>query len=405
MQTANRQANMAADERKTVLHFSNAVVRAGAEEHMLMLLTRLDRARFRPMLIAHPKLLELLRADLPSDVEGIPVVLAGPRDLAGALRFIRILRRAQVAIVHSHMFQASRLASPLAWLAGVPVRIETPHVRESWRHGWIKGSYAIDRLVGRFVTAFIAGSQSNREYLVRSKRLPANKVLVVRNGISLERFDPERIPPPGMRRSLGIGERAQLVVVLARLEPQKGHRVLLDAWKLVAESFPRARLVCLGDGALRTELQTRAAESEIASSVSFMGYQSNVADWLALANFTVLPSFFEGLPLAALESLAAARAVIGTAVDGTTEVVIDGQTGLLVPPGSPELLAAAIGRLLASPELARRMGRAGRQLVEKHFSERNQVQQTERLYEAVLSGQPPLSTAAVVFGEREGQVN
>jgi glycosyltransferase involved in cell wall biosynthesis len=392
------------DVRVTVLHFSNAVVRAGAEEHMLTLLVRLDRARFRPMLAAHPRLIELLRPDIPSDVEAIPIVLDGPRDLAGALYFVRIVREKQVDIVHAHMFQASRLASPLAWLARVPVRIETPHVRESWRHGWLKGNYTIDRMAGRFVTAYIAVSASNSKYLVDEKGLPPGKVFVVRNGIPLERFDPVRGAPPMLRRELNIDEDAPVVAVMARLEPQKGHRVLLEAWQSVTRSFPGARLVCLGDGALREELEAYAAASGIAASVTFTGYQSNVADWLALASFTVLPSFFEGLPLAALESLAAGRAVVGTSVDGTTEVVIDGKTGLLAPPGSPGPLAAAICRLIASPDLARRLGAAGRRLVEEHFTERRQVGETEALYETMLSGyrlQPVVAPQASACAHRE----
>lgn len=370
--------------RIVVLHFDNARVRGGVEEHMLTLLRGLDRVRFQPIIAAHPELLELIRPDLPSDVEVIPVQLEGLRDFGGAVRFLRVLRTKKVDIVHSHMFQASRLASPLASLAGVPVRIETPHIRESWRHGWIKGSYLIDRAIGRFVTAYIAVSESNRSYLINEKRLPAVKVVLVRNGIGLEQFDPERVPPPGMRRSLNISEDAPVIAVIARLEPQKGHRVLLEAWQSVVRSFPKTILVCVGAGQLRDELETYAAKAGFSTSVRFTGYQSNVADWLALADFTVLPSFFEGLPLAAIESLAAGRTVIATAVDGTTEVVLDGKTGLLVPPGAPGPLAAAICRLLAAPELAQSLGSTGCQWVREYFDAQYQVMKTERVYENAL---------------------
>lgn len=375
---------MNTDHRIAVLHFANEPVRGGAEEHMLTLLKRLDRARFRPMLAAHPQLVEMLRPDLPTDVDTIPITLRSPGDIGSAWRLIRLLVALHVDVLHSHMFQTSRFASPLGWLAGVPVIIETPHVREYWRRGWIKGNYVVDRFVSRFVTAYIAVSAANAKYLANEKRLPANKIVTVRNGVPVERFDPDRIPPPAMRRSLNIAEDAPVVIVLARLEPQKGHRILLDAWKSVVESFPKARLVCVGHGQLRDELQARVAALGTTASVLFVGYQSNVPDWLALADFTVLPSFYEGLPLAAIESLAGGRAVVATAVDGTTEVVVDGETGLLVPPGEPAPLSAAICRLLGSPKLKRSLGRAGRQLVEEHFSEWRQVAETEALYESAL---------------------
>jgi glycosyltransferase involved in cell wall biosynthesis len=372
--------------RITVMHFASEPVRGGAEEHMLTLLRRLDRSHFQPIVAAHPHLVEMLRPDLPPDVEAIPLTLRGPRDVKGALSFVREVRARKVGVVHSHMFQAGRLASPLAWLAGVPVIVETPHVREHWRRGLIKGSFMIDRLVGRFVTAYIAVSRANAEYLVGEKRLPRAKVHLVRNGIAVERFDPDRSASVELRRSVGLEDDVPVAVVLARLEPQKGHLVLLEAWQSVTRKFPRARLVCVGDGRLREELRARSGALGIGSSVRFVGYQSNVSDWLALADFTVLPSFYEGLPLAAIESLAAGRPVVATRIDGTSEVVIDGRTGLLAPPGRSDLLASAIGRLIESPELARVLGSAGRRLVENQFNETRQVAETEAVYFDALRG-------------------
>jgi len=371
---------MSTDNRIGVLHFASASVRGGAEEHMLMLLTHLDRTRFRPMLAAPAGLIELLRPDLPEDIDAVPVTLGTFPYLESAWKFARMLSRRRVDILHSHMFQSSRLASPLGCMARVPVVIETPHVREHWRKGWIRGSYFVDRLVARCVTTFIAVSEANGKYLRCEKRLPEGKILVIRNGSSIERFDPEHVAPPALRVQLGIDHQAPVALVLARLEPQKGHCVLLEAWKEVIRLYPRARLVCVGDGVLRTELEAQAFALGIGCAVSFVGQQPNVPDWLALADFTVLPSFYEGLPLAAIESLAAGRPVVATAVDGTSEVVIDGKTGLTVPAGDAVALAAAISRMLAAPELVRILGRAGRRFALKHFTRQRQVQQTEALY-------------------------
>ena len=371
---------MNTDGRILVLHFANEPVRAGAEEHMLMLLTRLDRSRFHPMLAAPPELIAMLRPDLPTDLKVFPISLRSWRDAAAAWRFARMLAARRVDILHSHMFQAGKFASPLGWLARVPVVIETSHGPEGWRRGWLKGSYFVDRLLARFVTGFIAVSESTGRYLRTEKRLPAGKIVVIRNGTTLERFEPGHAAPPALRQSFGIAQQAPVVLVLARLEPPKGHTVLLDAWQSITTSFPDARLVCLGDGKLRAELEAKAAALGISTSVLFPGYQSNVPDWLALADFTVLPSCYEGLPLAAIESLAAGRAVVGTVVGGTTEVVLDGKTGLTVPAGQPAPLAAAICRLLASPGWARNLGRLGRRFVEEHYSAQRQVAETESFY-------------------------
>jgi glycosyltransferase involved in cell wall biosynthesis len=210
--------------------------------------------------------------------------------------------------------------------------------------------------------------------------LPRRKIVVIHNGCNLARFEPFRRPPVGLKASLGFREDDPVLVVAARLEPQKGHRVLLKALRAVRREFPQVRLLCLGEGRLREELESQVCDLGLEGSVHFLGYQSNVENWLALADLTVLPSFWEGLPLAAIESLAAGRPVVATAVDGTPEVVIDGKTGFTVPPANPERLAGAICRLLREPGLRKLMGEAGRNWAMEHFTQERQIRQTQDLY-------------------------
>ena len=368
----------------SVLHFSNVPVRAGVEEHILRLLQGLDRKYFRPLFACPPELARSLGRDVPSDVEVFPLFLESPKDAGAARQFARILRRRQVSILHSHQFRAGLAASPIGRWCRVPLIIETAHVRETWRKGWIEGSYAIDRLADRFIDHYIAVSHAIARYLTEEKRLPEKKVTVIHNGCDLERFRPDHPPSRELRRSLGFAETDPVIVVLARLEPQKGHYVLFEALPSVCSAFPRVRLVCAGEGELRSKLKQQVRDLGLEDTVRFVGFQSNVEDWLALAEFTVLPSFFEGLPVVAAESLAAGKPMVATAVDGTPEIVIDGKTGLTVPPGDPQLLAEAICRLLRDPELRAHMGRAGREWVVKGFSRAQQVERTEELYRCGL---------------------
>jgi len=363
-----------------VLHFTNSVVRGGAEEHILTLLRKLDRTIFRPLLVCPPECAEKLRPDLPGDVPVEPLQFQWPYQIGSALHLAGILRDYRVGILHSHLFGSSIAASPIGWLSRVPVILETPHLREAWRHGLIKGGYVVDRAVGRCVDHYVAVSDANARYLIEEKKLPAKKVHVIHNGCDLKKFEPDRQAPRGMKKSLGFAENDLVVVVLGRLEPQKGHRFLLQAHAQVLREVPTVRLVCVGAGTLDQELQNQCRQLQIQDSVRFVGYQSNVADWLTLADITVLPSLFEGLPLVAIESLAAQRCMVATAVDGTTEVIINEQTGLTVPPGSAQELAKAVVRLLRQTELRHRLARAGRQWVFDHFSEEQQIRKTEELY-------------------------
>jgi glycosyltransferase involved in cell wall biosynthesis len=363
-----------------VLMFSNAVVRAGAEEHILELLRGLDRRLFRVHLACPDVLLEKYGNDIPVDVQVTPIMLDHISDVSGAIRLAKTLRQQEIDILHSHMFRASLFASPIGKICRVPVIIETTHVRETWRKGWFKSKFFVDRAIGHFVDHYIAVSEANSRYLIEQKRIPAKKITVIQNGCSIERVDPSKSHPEGIRETLGFSKDDLVLIVMARLEPQKGHRVLLEALRLVRTEFPNIRLVCLGTGALQADLSQMTRDLNLEGIVRFAGFQSNVGDWLAAADIGILPSFYEGLPLTAVETLAAGIPLVATAVDGTPEVVRDGEKGLLVPPGDPVAMAQAIARMARQPELRKKFAHAGRTWVLERFTIQRQIEQTSNLY-------------------------
>lgn len=367
----------------SVLHFLNTLARGGTEQHVLMLLRGLDRRQFRLHLVCTPEVAEKLRADVPADVEMLPLRLRKPTQIATALRLMGIMRSRRVDILHCHLFYSSLFAAPLGRLCRVPVVLETPHVREQWRRGW-KANYGVDRVVGRCVDYYLANCQANARYLVEEKGLPEAKVVLIYHGDDLKRFHPDHRPPAGLRESLGFGDDDPVLIVLGRLEPQKGHRVLLDALPTVRREFPTVRLVCVGEGSSRSDLEDQAARLGLQASVRFVGHQSNVADWLALGDVTVLPSFFEGLPLVPMESLAAGRPVVASAVDGTPEIIISGKTGLTVPAGDVVALGGAVCEMLRDPSLRRDLARAGREWVLEHFTQERLVERTQDFYLSTL---------------------
>ena len=384
----------------SVLQFTNSPIRAGVEEQILMLLRGFDRDRFKLHLVCPPELAERMRADVPSDVEMIPLYLEWPTQVAAIIRFIRILRSRRIDIVHSHGFSSSMAASPLAWLCRVPLIIESAHGREGWRKGW-KAKCYVDRFVGRFVHRYTAVSAANAEYLMQTKRYPARKITVVHPGSDLMKFTADHQPPPRLKETLGFDSGDPLLLVIGRLESQKGHRVLLDAMPLIQQKFPRVRLVCVGEGSMRRELIERARALGLDGAVRFVGYWPDIRDWLSVADLSVLPSFHEGMPVTPVESLAARCPVVATAVDGTPEVVVHEKTGLTVSPGDAEALANAVCRVLGSPELRRQLAETGRTWVLERFSQNRMVERIQAFYlEAypAFTGQP---VAAPVSALRE----
>lgn len=367
-----------------VAHFTNSFARGGAEEHILGLLRALDPARFRQWLVCPPELAERMEADLPATVATYPIRLRRLRDWRAGLRWAGWLRQEQIDVVHSHLFYSSLFGTPMARLAGVATVVETPHLREQWRRG-LKAHYEVDRLIGWGVDAYIAVSAANAAYLRQIKGLPERKLHIIPNGINLEAFAPSAA---GARQAaiyrawLAVPPGDPLLLVSGRLEAQKGHAVLLRAMPALRQIFPRLKAVFTGEGSQREALMAQTAAAGLSEAVHFAGFQREMAAWLLAADVVVLPSWFEGLPLAAVEALAAARPVVATAVDGTVEVVRHEQTGLLVPAGDAAALGAAVARLLTEPELARRLATSGFEWAQQ-FDLRRQASATGELYRAL----------------------
>ncbi len=358
--------------------------RGGVEEVVLALIERLDPAAFRLALAAPRALLDAFGRDLDgvtADIE--PVAAESWHRVHDVGHLARFIDRVRPDIVNPHLFRSAVVAAPLARWRRVPVVVETYHGREGWRSGPIRGSFVPDRLVARFVDRVIAVSEAARDFLVSVKRYPAAKVVVVPNGRDLSALVPGR-DREAARKDLGVDHHTPIVGVVGRLEDQKGHRHLLDAWPAVTRDFPDARLLIVGDGSRRTALEAQAEALGIASSVTFTGFRADVARLLDAIDMLALPSLYEGMPLTAIEAAAMARPVVATAVDGTPEVVEHGVTGLLVPPGNPPALRAALLTLLADPERARRMGEAGRRRTLERFDLSRQVEATAAVYRSVM---------------------
>ncbi|VAV85703.1 hypothetical protein MNBD_DELTA01-1784 [hydrothermal vent metagenome] len=379
---------MSAHENKIkIVHFLNSRVRGGVENHVLLLLKYLDRKRFKPVVVCPPVLADILRVELQAmKVDIFELEVKSPFDIRDMLRFISFLRREKVDIVHAHLFNASRASHFLAKLAGVRITIETNHVREAWRKGTLKTWYAIDRLFSRFTDCIIAVSKANADYLLEVKGIEPGKVKVVQNGIDTRAFDAQSRPATSIKAALGIPDDAPLIAVIARLEPQKGHIYLLEAIPEIIRKYPDVVFLLAGDGVLASELKAQAARLKIDRNVIFAGFRSDAELLLRSSDIFLLPSLWEGLPLVVIEASAAGIPVIATAVDGTPEVVRDGETGLLIEPRNPVVITESVLRLLDNPEEAKKMGQRGANYVRAHFDISQQVKGTEAIYMELIAG-------------------
>ncbi len=355
-------------------------VRGGVEEVVLALLRRLDPGEFR-LAVAAPR--PLLDAFAP-DLRGVRVDTGETADGPGGIaRLSRFMGRVRPDVVNAHLFRAVAVAAPLARLHRVRGVVETYHGREGWRRGPVRGSFAPDRAVARLVDRVIAVSEAARDFLVTGKGYPARKIVVIPNGRDLAAFTPGAHRET-VRKELGVGGETPVVAVVGRLDAQKGHTHLLRAWPAVRAEFPDARLVLVGDGVLRDVLAGEARALGVADAVTFTGFRADVPRLLDAADVVALPSLYEGMPLTVIEASAMARPIVATRVDGTPEVVVDGETGCLVPPADPAALARAISALLGDPARARALGEAARARARVRFDLARQVEATAGVYRDVV---------------------
>jgi glycosyltransferase involved in cell wall biosynthesis len=355
-------------------------VRGGVEEVVVSLARHLDPGEFHLSIAAPGALLDSLAPDLAGvAIDAQAVQAERPSEVPRLSRFIAAVRP---DVVNPHLFRSTLVAAPLARWHRVPAVVETYHGREAWRGGGGPG-FLPDRVVARLVDRAIAVSAAAGEFLVTHKGYPAGRVVVVPNGRDLTAFLPGR-EREAVRKALGLDAHTPLVGVVGRLEAQKGHRDLLAAWPAVVAALPDARLVVVGDGRLRGDLEAQARGLGVAAGVIFSGYRADVARVLDAVDVVALPSLHEGMPLTAIEAAAMARPVVATAVDGTPEVVSHGETGLLVPPRDVPALGRALVDLLVDPVRARAMGQAARARALERFDVRRQARATARVYRETL---------------------
>jgi len=365
-------------------------VRGGVEEHVLSLVKGIDATRFRTYIVSPPKLLDSLRQDLePGETVEVPLRIGSLRDWRCMADFYRFLRENRIHIVNTHMFIATFYYAPIAKLARVPVLLETTHLMEKWRleKGFFRrNSFVIDRFFYKMLDKVLAVSHACKRDLAAMKGVPLDKIAVVHNGRDLASFDPDRIDcRAGLRREFGYSPDDFVFGVFARLNHQKGHRYLVEAASLLKDIGIRANILCVGDGELQEKLAGQCREAGIADRFVFAGFRKDIPALLSMVDTTVLPSLYEGLPLCVIESLAMGRPVIATAVDGTPEIVVPGQTGLLVPARDPNALAEAMRYALENRDELKRLGESGRRYVLEKFSLQRQVRETESLYEDLVA--------------------
>jgi len=297
-------------------------------------------------------------------------------DLQTILQLRRYVREQGIDIIHSHGYK-SNLYSFFSTLGLSTANVATCH---NWLGDKAKMKFytAIDLFFLRRFSHAVAVSPDVRERMLKSG-IPAEKVSVVGNGIDVDRFE-NTSPPNNVKAQLGIPDHHSVVGTVGRLSPEKGHIHLLNVFEAIQSEFPDVSFLIVGDGPSREELQKKFDNP----SVIFTGLRSDLPELYKCMDIFALPSLTEGLPMVLLEAMASALPVIATSVGSVPDVMIGGETGLLLSPGEEGVLRKHLVYLLRNPEERRRMGQKGHARVKEEYSAAKMANDYKSIYLATL---------------------
>jgi glycosyltransferase involved in cell wall biosynthesis len=358
-----------------VVHIIDRLPPDGAERLLVdVLKNRSDKFNFTVLCLIEG-------GELVAELEkiGVPVVIMGRKsklDLGLILRIRKWLRQHQAAVVHTHLFTADSWGRLAAYLAGVPCIISTVHSTNTWKHGIHK---FVDRLLARISTNIIACSDEVASVLIHKDGIPEKRVVVVVNGIDLLRF--KNVSPV----DLGGNNSLVKLVVIGRLHPAKGHDDLITAINSIKTQCSGFHFFFVGEGELRKSIEESINKYGLGNLVTLLGQRSDVPAILAAADVFVMPSRWEGLPMALLEAMAMGKAIVATRVGGIPDVITSGKTGLLINVGDGRELEESLIKIIVDKKLRENLGSSARELVQQRYSATGTSRQYEQIYQQALA--------------------
>lgn len=379
-----------------ILYVNHTGEIGGAEVSLLLLLKNLNRALYQPVVVCP------LGGSLSRELKKISVAFEeinfyqvrrtlNPVRLLIAIffffrhmtRIFQIVHSQNIKLVHANSLKSAIMSGLSARLANVPL---VWHVRDFLPVGFFR--QLLIRLAYLLATQVIVNSKAVGKIFRFVQKDSNEKVKVIYNCIDPDLYNPN-VDRNALRQELNIGTNIALIGFIGRVHPEKGLEYLIKAAKEVIEVVPEVRFLIVGDTALgKEEYQKRmrdlSAELGLADKILFLGYRKEVVEIIAALYILVLPSLREPFGLVSLEAMAMKKPVIATNTGGSPEVVIDGKTGLLVPPRDSCALSSAIIKLLKDKELARRMGAAGRERVTSFFSPEFTLSRIQEMYNKIL---------------------
>jgi L-malate glycosyltransferase len=297
------------------------------------------------------------------------------------LNLKKLLIKLRINVVQTHNYRPNVSGCIAAKWAGIPAVISSLRTVNRWDS---RRQYWMDRILCRWRNAIVCVSNEVRERYLEKIKCDPEKLHVIHNGISPQLLDSSP-DADYLYDKYGLDKNHRHLISIARLVKIKDHSTLLHAFKKISDQKKDITLLILGDGPLREKLENQAKELGIDKNVKFVGHQNNIAEWLKIADISVLSTHIEGFSSTILESMACGVPMIATAVGGNLEAINNGETGFLVPHEDPEAIAEKILHLLENNSITEKIIQNARDMVRKNFTITATAEKTLKLYRYILN--------------------
>jgi glycosyltransferase involved in cell wall biosynthesis len=368
---------------KNILHIVEDLKVGGLEKVLASIVLSLDKTKYNIQVWCLARGGDTAQALID---KGISLKILNLESYYNPLNILKLgiaMKKERFQLIHAHGYFAGTFGRLAAILARVPAIIV--HVHSTYYH-YSKRNLLIEKFLSYFTDRIICVSQAVERFVTVNERIRKEKTCLIYNAVEPPDYLMNDQQRRKMRASLGFDAEAIIIAVVASLTANKGHGLLISSFQQIFSTHPWIRLLIVGDGPLRGQLETEVQRQQMDAAIVFTGIRKDVFELLQASDILVLPSIIrEGLSLALIEAMSACLPVVGTAVGGIPEVIEDGENGFLVSPGSSEQLAEALKKLVNDQALRTGLGRRGRQIYEEKFTMPKMIQQIETLYDQLLA--------------------
>ncbi len=372
-----------------VLHVITKLELGGAQENTLYTLRNLNREKYNLFLATNDEGILIEKARELKDVKAffIPKLIrpiSPPKDLITLIKLFHFCKREKIDIVHTHSSKAGILGRWAARFAKVPIITHTIH---GWgfypRQNFLKRKIFIflEKITSKITDRLIAVSQANIETGIQNRIGEEEKYTLIRSGIKSSRFQNVEVKIAEKKKELGLEEDTKVVAMIASFKPQKAPLDFIKIASRVVMKKPKTQFLLIGDGELRPEIERLTKEFNLEKKVILTGWRKDIPQILKVMDILALTSRWEGLPRVFPEAMASELPIVATKVDGAPEAIEEGVNGFLVSAGDTRSMAEKIITLLDNPEMAKEMGRKGREKVFPEFDIDLMVRKIDNLYQ------------------------